>query len=430
MTEPVGPAAVPTIAVDRLEVRFGGVIAVENVTFTATSHELVGIIGPNGAGKTTMMDAICGFVPHRGRVLVDGRDISGLAPQARAWAGLGRSFQDARLFPALTVRETLTLALQRRLSDPGTVAQVTGWPTARLQERELGRQVTEALDLFGLGDLADKFISELSTGTRRIVELAGVYVQRPRVILLDEPSAGIAQREVEALTDVILRLRKMSGATVLVVEHDIPAVRKMADRLVVLEYGQLIADGAVDEVLDLPAVIAGYLGTNQRAIVRSGKMAKGSLVQVATEETEVAPLALPPGLPARDDFKVRLPQLGVAALAGLLALALTAFTAGPLPGAPRPVARTTPNANVIPGTTPPSPSPSPSPAPAPPLAALPPALVVPPAYGPPPPAPVPPAASPSPTGSPSPSASPSPTPCTIPGVVPLPTPLPTCPPVP
>jgi branched-chain amino acid transport system ATP-binding protein len=303
------PVHVPAIEVERLEVRYGGLLAVDNVSFSARGDDLVGIIGPNGAGKTTMFDAICGFVPHRGRVRVEGRDIGGLPPQRRALAGVGRSFQDARLFPSLTPREVIALALQRQYEDPGATAQMLGWPTVRLDERSLNRRVDDALGLFGLGDYADKFISELSTGTRRIVELAGVYVQEPTVILLDEPSAGIAQREVEALAEVILRLREMAEATILMVEHDIPLVRMVAGRLLVLEYGQMIADGEVEHVLEQPAVIAGYLGTDERAIKRSGKLSSAPIVEVAYEEAAEERIEVPPGLPPSDDFKVPTPRL-------------------------------------------------------------------------------------------------------------------------
>jgi ABC-type branched-subunit amino acid transport system ATPase component len=414
-----------SLQVTGLEVRFGGVLAVDNVSFATGAKELVGMIGPNGAGKTTLLDAIGGFVPHVGSVRLAGRDLAGMAPQQRARAGVSRSFQDARLFPALTVREVLTLAIQRHLEDPGTIAQLTGWPTVRIQERDLARRTNQVLDQFGLGDYADKFISELSTGTRRVVELASVYVQEPRVILLDEPSSGIAQKEVEALAEVILRLRTMSGAGILMVEHDIPLVRHVAERLLVLEYGQLIADGEVEKVLEMPEVIAGYLGTDQRAIVRSGRMATGTIVEVAAEEEAQVTMAVPPGLPPSDSFRIPVPQLGGAAAAAALVMGLVAFTAGPLPQSQ--VAKVNkPGVAAL--------APIPSPSLGPPL--LPPQVEIPalpvtipalPVFE----AAIPSPASANPTPSPSPSTSPSP--CVIPSpspVIGLPLPIPSPPPLP
>ncbi|TMC49904.1 MAG: ABC transporter ATP-binding protein [Chloroflexi bacterium] len=318
--------AAPLLTVEGLGVTFGGLAAVSDVSFEVPSGQLVGVIGANGAGKTTMFDAISGLVPHHGRVTVAGVPVDGLPPQMRARAGLGRSFQDARLFPGLTVRETVSLALQRHAEDPGMCAELMAWPGAVMRERRLREQAQQAVHLFGLDAWADTFISELSTGTRRIVDLACVYAQQPRVILLDEPSSGIAQREVEALGEVILRLRELAGATLLLVEHDVPLVRRIANRVLVMESGRLIADGPPATVLELPAVIASYLGTDERALQRSGVSA-AALVEVAelpaeerTDETQPA-LA---GLPARDQFRVPFRQVGEMAMAAAAALVVAA----------------------------------------------------------------------------------------------------------
>jgi len=425
MSEVAVAAGANTLRLVNLEVRFGGLLALDRVSFEAGSTGLVGVIGPNGAGKTTMFDAICGFVAHRGEIWLGPERLTDVTPHMRARAGVGRSFQDARLFPSLTPRETLSLALQRRQADPGALAEIMGWPTARVDQRRLNAEVERSIELFGLQDHADKFNSELSTGTRRIVELAVVHVQDPRVILLDEPSAGIAQKEVEALADVIIRLRSLSRATILMVEHDIPLVRRVADRLIVLEYGKLIADGEVDHVLELPEVIAGYLGVDERAISRSGTMTGGPIAEVAPEEDPEPVLTVPEGLPATDNFRVPAPQLGAAGLAAILAMAVIALTAGPMPFSQRFVAHK-PGAVATPTPSPTAEaSPTllyPSPLPIPPL----PPPGIPLTY---PPLP---SAEPAPTPNPSPSPTPTPTPCVIPSPVTglLPTPVPTCPPAP
>ena len=306
-----------------LEVRFGGVVAVWDVTLSVPEGQLLGIIGANGAGKTTLFDAISGLVPHGGRLWLGEDELTGLPPQRRARAGLGRSFQDARLFPALTVREALTLAVQRQLADPGLTAELMGWRA----DAAVRRRVDAALELFGLGEWADRFTSELSTGTRRVTEIASVYVLKPRVILLDEPATGIAQREVEMLAEVIRRLRRLADATLLLVEHDVPLVRSVADRIVVMEAGRVIADGVPDTVLESPRVITSYLGTDERALQRSGAAAPtGDLVEVGPQPGEEDGDDLPvPGLPERDDFHIPWRSLSEAGAVAVAALAFAAF---------------------------------------------------------------------------------------------------------
>ncbi|MGH2684501.1 MAG: ATP-binding cassette domain-containing protein, partial [Actinomycetota bacterium] len=176
-----------------LSVRFGGVQAVRDVDLTVREGQIVGIIGPNGAGKTTVLDLVSGFVtPTAGRVLLAGNDITALAPSVRALAGLGRSFQDARLFPAMTVRQTIATALERHVPVPDPIAAAVISPAVRISERVVDQEVSNLIELMGLGAFADKFVGELSTGTRRIVDLACTLAHKPSVLLLDEPSSGIA----------------------------------------------------------------------------------------------------------------------------------------------------------------------------------------------------------------------------------------------
>ena len=215
-------------------VLFGGVHAVDGVTLAIDPGEIVGFIGPNGSGKTTLLDAISGqILPSRGQVLLDGEDLIDHLPEDRAELGLVRSFQDARLFPDLTVEDALLGAL-------------------------------------GLTSFRHHPISELSTGTRRIVDLASIITARPRLLLLDEPTAGIAQREAEAFGPLLRRLHELTDCTIAIVEHDVPLVVDIADRLVVMETGRVVSTGPVAEVVQDPAAIEAYLGASEEALARSG----------------------------------------------------------------------------------------------------------------------------------------------------------------
>jgi ABC-type branched-subunit amino acid transport system ATPase component len=234
-------------------------------------REIVGIIGPNGAGKTTVFDLISGFTPlDAGQIVLNGRNVTSLGPAERASMGLGRSFQDARLFPELTVDETLAIAQERFVTSRGVVVAALHLPMVVDSEQHIAMRVDELTELMGLGEYRNKFVRELSTGTRRVVDLACLVAHRPAVILLDEPTSGIAQREVEALAPVIRRLRDEMGASLVIVEHDIPFVSGVSDRLLALEQGQVIATGSPADVLAHPDVIESYLGTSGAAIARSG----------------------------------------------------------------------------------------------------------------------------------------------------------------
>ncbi len=261
----------PAIAIAGLTRSFGGLTAVDDVTFSAAPGEIVGIIGPNGAGKTTLFDLVSGFVPaDRGTVHLGDEDISGCSVAERSWRGLGRSFQDARLFPALTVEETIAVALERWIDVRDPINPALRLPAAFDSEEQVRERVEELIELFGIGGFRSRFVRELSTGSRRVVDLACVAAHRPTVVLLDEPSSGIAQRETEALGPLLERLRDGLGAALLVVEHDVPLVTGVADRIVAMDQGAVIADGLPEAVLTDGAVVASYLGSDRSAIARSG----------------------------------------------------------------------------------------------------------------------------------------------------------------
>jgi ABC-type branched-subunit amino acid transport system ATPase component/ABC-type branched-subunit amino acid transport system permease subunit len=257
----------PTLDVSEVRVTFGGVTALQDVSFVAGAGEIVGVIGANGAGKTTLLDVVSGFqVPNAGHIRLGEIDVTMATAADRAELGLGRVFQDARLFPSLTVRETVAVALERHIDVREPLACMLRLRAARDSERAVGARVDELLDQLNLMQFADRFVSELSTGSRRLVELACVLAHEPRVLLLDEPTSGVAQRESEAMADLLTDLRDRSGATLIIVEHDVPLVAGIADRLVCLHLGATIANGKPADVLRSDAVISSYLGNARRTV--------------------------------------------------------------------------------------------------------------------------------------------------------------------
>jgi branched-chain amino acid transport system ATP-binding protein len=273
-TGPAVPPAPGDATRVRLEVRgvtkrFGGVQALDDVSLDARDGEILGVLGPNGAGKTTLFDVVSGFLePERGSVrLVDGdRSIAlgRLRPASRAQAGLGRTFQDARLFPALTVAEAVAVACEDLVPVRDPIAAALHLPAVTRSERTVEERVDALLDRFGLRARHDSFVRELSTGTRRVLDLACAVAANPHVLLLDEPSAGLARAEAEELVPVLRGIRDDLGTTLVVIEHDLALLGAVSDRVVALDVGRVIATGPPDEVLHDPAVVAAYLGTAEQ----------------------------------------------------------------------------------------------------------------------------------------------------------------------
>jgi ABC-type branched-subunit amino acid transport system ATPase component len=254
--------------------RFGGIHAVDEVDLDLRAGEILGLIGQNGAGKTTLFDCISGFLAiDAGTVELRGRDVTGWAPHERARAGLGRSFQEALLYPSLTTWETIAIAFERHLASREMVAAALHLPASYESETDLAGRVEALIELMGLGAFRDKLLAELSSGSRRIVELACILAQDPAVVLLDEPSAGVAQRETEALGPLLRRVQAYTGCSMLVIEHDMPLIAAVSDEVIALELGKVIARGTPGDVLHHPRVVESYLGTDETAIARSGPRA-------------------------------------------------------------------------------------------------------------------------------------------------------------
>jgi ABC-type branched-subunit amino acid transport system ATPase component/ABC-type branched-subunit amino acid transport system permease subunit len=276
VTSADGRAAQPPVAlVTRdLTVHFGERVVVNEVAVEVDRGEIVGLIGANGAGKSTFMNAVGGFVPSTGEIEILGHRADGTRANRRAAFGLGRAFQNADLFGDLTVRETVMTALEARERSTLT-STLLGLPKAGRAQRRKRLEADELITFFGLGRYADAFVNELSTGTRRIVELACLVGLDAKVLCLDEPTAGVAQRETEAFGPLIVQLREELGASLLVIEHDMPLIMSISDRVYCLEAGRIIAEGDPVAVRNDPAVVASYLGTDERAIQRSDSGSQG-----------------------------------------------------------------------------------------------------------------------------------------------------------
>ncbi|MCB1467781.1 MAG: ABC transporter ATP-binding protein [Rhizobiaceae bacterium] len=255
-------AGVTMLQVDDIHLSFGGVNALSGVSVHAEKGKITSVIGPNGAGKTSLFNVISGFyTPQSGKVVLDGQEISRLKPHSRAYRGMSRTFQNIALFHGMTVLDNIKLGAHTNLKS-GIISAGLRLPSARREEVELDKTIQrDIVGLLELDHVKHKHVEDLAYGLQKRVELARALVMRPKILLLDEPVAGMNREEKREMSRFILGVKKDWNSTVLLIEHDMAMVMGISDHVVVLSFGKPIASGTPDEVRSDPAVIKAYLGT-------------------------------------------------------------------------------------------------------------------------------------------------------------------------
>ncbi|CCE08018.1 leucine/isoleucine/valine transporter subunit; ATP-binding component of ABC superfamily [Bradyrhizobium sp. STM 3843] len=247
------------LRVDKVAMHFGGLVAISDMTFVVGEGEIVSLIGPNGAGKTTAFNVVTGFLtPTHGEVSYRGQVLTGLKPQQIASLGLVRTFQRTSVFPNDTVYQNVVIGLHRR-GKATLLSSILGLPGARQSEAASRREAVQLIEWIGLGRRAHDLAGSLSYGEQRLVGVAVALAAEPSMLLLDEPVSGMNASETHTFVQLIRKLRDR-GITILLVEHDMPMVMSVSDRIVVLNYGRIIAEGPPDAIRNDPAVIEAYLG--------------------------------------------------------------------------------------------------------------------------------------------------------------------------
>lgn len=265
MTDQQLPSKSILLQAEKLTKKFGGLTAVNNVSFAVKSQEIFGLIGPNGAGKTTLFNLITGMIsPTSGKMYYDGDEISHLKPYQIAKKGISRTFQNIRLFGELSALENVMIArhIHSSVGNPLTsmVSGIFNLPRSRAMEKLTRQQAEELLNLVGLSDRSQERASNFAYGNQRRLEIARALALEPEILLLDEPAAGMNPTEKHQLSDFIRKLHKKLNLTIVLIEHHVPLVMGLCDRIAVLDFGELIALGTPDTVKNDPTVIAAYLG--------------------------------------------------------------------------------------------------------------------------------------------------------------------------
>ena len=249
------------LEVKDLSISFGGLKAVQNVSFDLKKGELLGLIGPNGAGKTTLFNMLSGvYTPTSGEILLDGEKINGLSPDKLSKLGVARTFQNIRLFDNLTVLDNVKLAMNQYM-EYGVLTGMLRLPKYWKEENEATEKAKEILGLFDLERYFRAFAGNLPYGAQRKLEIARAMATRPKLLLLDEPAAGMNESETQDLMDSIRVIREKTGVSILLIEHDMNLVLGISERLVVLNYGEILASGDPREVIENEEVVKAYLGS-------------------------------------------------------------------------------------------------------------------------------------------------------------------------
>jgi branched-chain amino acid transport system ATP-binding protein len=248
------------LTVESVRKEFGGLLAVSDLDFTIPVGSIVSLIGPNGAGKTTFFNMLTGvYTPTSGQIVFDGTDVTGKPPHAITKLGIGRTFQNIRLFPQMTALENVLVGMHSRLKG-GILGSIFGTPRVRHEERDAHEQGRALLRYAGLGRVDDELAENLSYGDQRRLELARALATEPKLLLLDEPTAGMNPQETAAFTDFLGKLRTERPITILLIEHDMKVVMGISERVTVLDYGEKIAEGTPNEIQKNERVIEAYLG--------------------------------------------------------------------------------------------------------------------------------------------------------------------------